>query len=421
MRILLCTGDGGGNVPPIVAIASELVRRGHSVQVLAGPYYPGGPRSDSMESAFTAAGCDVVSPAAEAWARDVGALPDINAIPEKLMMVRTIALWTPVSVPWATQTRQQIESFRPEVVITDLITPGAGIAAEAAGVPRVVLLTTVPVHRLLPGLPVPGAGALPGEDDPTQRDEFTRTSCEVALPSINAARECMGLDADDNPWAWEDRADRVIVLSSPAFDYPAEAYPPNLVYAGSVRPPEQHDRWEAPWAIEDERPLVVVSGTTTGLSGLWFAVFQAAANALIELDMRGLLTIGPLDPQIFPQNEALAYSRFVPHSAVLPKAAALVTQCGHGAVIAALRHGLPMVCAPVFADQPDIAARVEYHGAGVRLTTQSSASQFEEAIASVVNEPSYREAAGALAAQLANEDGVREAAAQIEAVAGRSA
>ena len=39
MRVLLCTGDGGGNVPPTVAIASELVRRGNTVRLVAGSYY----------------------------------------------------------------------------------------------------------------------------------------------------------------------------------------------------------------------------------------------------------------------------------------------------------------------------------------------------------------------------------------------
>jgi UDP:flavonoid glycosyltransferase YjiC (YdhE family) len=46
MRLLLCTGDGGGNIPPFASLAGELVGRGHTVRVLAGPYYPGGPESE---------------------------------------------------------------------------------------------------------------------------------------------------------------------------------------------------------------------------------------------------------------------------------------------------------------------------------------------------------------------------------------
>jgi len=188
------------------------------------------------------------------------------------------------------------------------------------------------------------------------------------------------------------------------------------VYAGSVRPTLPDDVWISPWEQSDVRPLVAVSGTTTGLSGLWFSVFQASANAVVELGMRAVVTIGPLDPQTLPQNEALMYGSFIPHSSLLPNAVAMVTQCGHGATIAALRHGLPMVCAPVFADQPDIAARVSHHGVGIALTTRSGATEFRDAIQAVVTQPRYREAARALRDKLADEDGVTIAADEIEAV-----
>jgi aromatic-L-amino-acid decarboxylase len=36
-RILVVTWDGGGNVPPMLGVASELLRRGHQVRVLGNP------------------------------------------------------------------------------------------------------------------------------------------------------------------------------------------------------------------------------------------------------------------------------------------------------------------------------------------------------------------------------------------------
>jgi UDP:flavonoid glycosyltransferase YjiC (YdhE family) len=162
--------------------------------------------------------------------------------------------------------------------------------------------------------------------------------------------------------------------------------------------------------------MVLVSGTTTGLSGSWFGAFQASGNAIVELGMRGLVTVGTLDPSVLPQNDSLAYRSFVPHSDVLPHASAIVTQCGHGSTIAALRHGVPLVCVPLFADQPDIAARVVHHGAGIRLSTRSSPAEYRDAIREIVNEPRYREAARAVGSKMANEDGISEAANEIEAV-----
>jgi MGT family glycosyltransferase len=325
---------------------------------------------------------------------------------------------TPLSVPWAVETTNQIEVFNPDVVLLDLVTPGAGIASEAAGVPYVEMQTSVPVHRLLPGLPVPGRGAPPGEDEPVRKEEFIRIANEVMLPQLNAARARFGLPPDTDPWAWEDRADRFLIPSSPAFDFPADSYPPNYVFTGTLRPVESGAEWDNPWNSSDDRPLIVASSTTTGMAGLWFAVFKATANAVVNLGMRGLLTHGPLfDPQPLPQAESLAYRRFVPHSAVLPTASAMVSQCGHGATIAALRYGVPMVCVPVFADQFDVAARVVHHGVGVRLTTLSSEEEFRNAIEEVVRNPSYREAAQQMAEKLGQEDGAKRAADEIEAVA----
>lgn len=415
MRVLICTGEAGGNVPPVVAIARELVKRGHAVRLLAGPWYPGAPRSEPMEAAFLGAGCEVISPKPETWMDGVGVMPDLNAIPDHFLLLKTVALWTPMSLPWANATRFEIEAFDPTVVLVDLVAPGAGMAAEVAGVSRVVVVTTVPVHRSLPGLPLPGRGAPPGDDPTALQDEFT-ASCKGIMEPMNAARERVGLSRDEAPWSWEDRADRVLVLSSPEFDF-AFQHPANMVYTGTVRSPQPGHGWDNPWDSRDERPLVVVSGTTTGLSGLWFAVFRAAANAIVDLGMRGIITTGTLDPASLPQHESLAYRNFVPHSEVLPSAAAMVTQCGHGATVAALRHGVPMVCAPVFFDQIDIAARVEYHGAGIGLTTMSSAEEFREAIEAVVTDTRYREAARGLAEKLKDDDGAVRAADEIEAVA----
>ena len=123
MRILLCTADGGGNVPVLVSVAAELVRRGHTVRVLAGPYFPGAPRSEPLEAKFTAAGCEVVTPEAAAWLDGAGPMPDITAIPEHLQMLRTMAIYATMCVPWAVETAKEIESFRPELVLADLIIP----------------------------------------------------------------------------------------------------------------------------------------------------------------------------------------------------------------------------------------------------------------------------------------------------------
>jgi Glycosyltransferase family 28 C-terminal domain len=61
-----------------------------------------------------------------------------------------------------------------------------------------------------------------------------------------------------------------------------------------------------------------------------------------------------------PANARLA--GFVPHGPVLGRACLAVSHAGHGIVMRALRHGVPMVLVPWGRDQPGVAARAEALG-----------------------------------------------------------
>ena len=83
----------------------------------------------------------------------------------------------------------------------------------------------------------------------------------------------------------------------------------------------------------------------------------------------------------------------------------------------ALSFGVPLVCVPLIADQPDNAARVVAHGAGVRVGSDASPEQIGQAIQRVVTEAHFREGARRLSRVLATEDGAQTAALEIETVA----
>ena len=84
-----------------------------------------------------------------------------------------------------------------------------------------------------------------------------------------------------------------------------------------------------------------------------------------------------------------------PHTAVFPHAAAVVTHAGHGTVIRALAHGLPLVCVPMGHDQNDTATREVARGAGLQLSTSAHVEQLRTAIERVLLEPGFRQRAAA--------------------------
>jgi UDP:flavonoid glycosyltransferase YjiC (YdhE family) len=102
---------------------------------------------------------------------------------------------------------------------------------------------------------------------------------------------------------------------------------------------------------------------------------------------------------------------------VLPEAAVVVTHAGLGTVHAALAHGLPLVCLPLGRDQPDNAARVEWHGAGLRLSPDSSPVVIRAAVERVLREPAFAASARRLSAAFSEDRPVERAPNALEAVA----
>jgi UDP:flavonoid glycosyltransferase YjiC (YdhE family) len=94
----------------------------------------------------------------------------------------------------------------------------------------------------------------------------------------------------------------------------------------------------------------------------------------------------------------------------------VVTQCGLNTVTKALLHGVPLVCIPLTADQPDNAARVVARGAGIRLSRDSSIREIRVSIERVLNDARFRESARRLGGALALENGVDNAAGELEAL-----
>jgi MGT family glycosyltransferase len=128
-----------------------------------------------------------------------------------------------------------------------------------------------------------------------------------------------------------------------------------------------------------------------------------------------LVTVGPaLDPAQFEAPSNVRLEAFVPHSAVLPHAKAMVTQCGLGTLMKALAHGVPLVCIPLVGDQPDNAARVVAQGAGIRLGRDSTPEHIRAAIERVLRQPGFGASARRMAGILAKENGAQTAAEEIE-------
>ena len=416
-RFLFVIGEGGGNVPPQLGLARKLVSRGHEVRVLTEP---------CVEEDVRAIGASYVSltnaPHRSDRSRESDFVRDFEATTPlgSLAAFRDRVIFGPARA-FAEDTLTEIEGWQPDVLVPDWLRTGAAVAGEASGVPTAVL-----VHgcNLLPepGKPPPGFGFLPATSVLGRlRDRvFERGFLYLfnkGLPALNDARRACNLGPIGHVLEHFERPARFLCLYSEAFELPAKRRPANVRFVGPVlEEPAWTEPWISPWPEDDQRPLVVISMSTTFMNQEH--AIQRCVDAVSAMPVRALVTVGPaLDPAVFRRAENVAVVSSAPHDQVFERAASVVTHAGMGTVSRALAHGLPLVCTPMGRDQNDVAARVQWHGAGVRVGRKVSAPDLREAIRRVLDDVSFRHAAERLRDEIEADLKGDRAVAEIEALA----
>ena len=289
----------------------------------------------------------------------------------------------------------------------DTLIPSALSGAEAAGCPSVLLMHG-PYMMPRPDAPPPGTGFMPARG----RLGHWRDRAAVALmmrvfrsavPALNQARAELGLAPVRDLADVLNAASRVLVCTSPSYDFAPEAVPGHVRYVGPQLDDDPGDPGGGTWDDPGGRPLVLVGLSSTVMSHEK-ELLQRAADALGHLPVRGLVTTGPaVDPAVIRAPGNVSVRRWVRHADVLPYCSAVLSHGGHGTVIKALAAGVPLVVAPLGRDQPDNAARVVHAGAGLRVSRKAKADDLRNALGRVLDEPRFRTAAQRMAATLAAE------------------
>jgi MGT family glycosyltransferase len=406
-----------GNAPPQLAVTRELVERGHEVRVLA--HAAARDRIERTGAEFLALRRAV--PEMDITRRDTDSLRDWEAHTRAGAGMRLLKNGLfPFVVNMSRECAAVLESWPADVVALDWMLTGAAIAAEGAGVPAVAL-----VHCPYP-LPLDGAPPLFSGLSPRDghlgaaRDRLlNRIAARLlanGLPLVNKARAEQGLAPLDDWSAQLLRVREICMLTAPELDFSSRgALPSNVRYVGPAF--EHHDReWRSPWPETNTDPLVVASFSTSYMDQQ--ALAQRVLDALAGLPVRALLTAGPaLETRGLRVPANAHVLDYIPHRAVFPHAALVITHCGWQTVNAALADGVPLVCVPDQRDQPDNAARVVACGAGVRVSKHASPAKLRRVIAAALANPQLKRGARAMSEALAREDGAVQVADALEAIA----
>jgi len=381
-RFLLTSWGTLGNLSPLLTAGRRLRRHGHHVRVMADP---------AMRGEVEAADFEFM-----AWRRaPVGAAADPTDIADLQDWLRR-AVFEPCPA-YAADVRDEIGRTPTDAVLSLDILIGAALGAEASDVPCALLSPHISL-RALPGMPPPASGL----GQPKTPEE--RLAVEAAgagwvamwnefLPNLNRVRTEFGLPTLADVMQVFDRADRLLLGTSQAFDFQADSLPANFRYVGPLLDvPAWSKSWQAPWSGPRDRRSVLITGST-GAQGQRDLV-QRIIDAVGTLEIDAVVTAGPnLDVAELRAPKNVHVLPGAPHDAIMKEVSLVISQGGHGTVARALINALPQLVLPMGRDQSDNGARVDARGAGLRLAPTASEADIAAAIMRLLTEPQYKAAA----------------------------
>jgi rhamnosyltransferase subunit B len=412
-RIVIATIGSLGDLHPCLALALELMRRGHQVTVATTPYYK--PKVEALGINFRAIRpdwdptnpdlirkCEDLKSGLEVLYRKI-LLPELKATYEDLLSAATNAdlmiageivyaaplVAEKLALRWVSAILSPLSffsSFDPSVTVN---APGlihlrkAGPIAYRTGLRLGRLATrhwSNPVRRLR------REQGLRSECDPVFRDKF---SPDLVLALFSR---------------W---------LAQPQPDWPPQTSQPGFVYFDHRSADASVSSRLSGFLSSEDAPIVFTQGSTAVHNPGHFYEVSAAAAKL--LGRRAIL----LGSKATPQSDSpdLLVLPYVAYSQVFPHAAINVHQGGSGTTGDALRSGRPMLIVPYGWDQPDNAARIVRLGVGLNVArSHYSVDTAVAALKSILESPRISARAAEVGYQVAAEDGLGAACDAIESM-----
>lgn len=230
------------------------------------------------------------------------------------------------------------------------------------------------------------------------------------LKQIQKRRKELGLSIPaDISDAWSTRLQ--ISQQPEIFEFPRADLPECFRFVGPLRQKQSDSDIPFPWERLDGRPLIYSSFGT--LQNRIASNFEKVAEACEGLGAQLVLSTGKGVSAEYlknlPGNPVVV--DFAPQMELLKRATLVVTHAGLNTVLDSLSAGVPMVAMPVTNEQPGIAARMAWLGAGESLGNHPlTAPKLRSLISKVLANPSYRAAAGKVRDSIQKSGGAPSAA-----------
>lgn len=424
LRIVLSNIGTLGDIHPLIAIALELKRRGHTpVMALAEVYRP---KIAPLGLEFHAL------------------RPDIDPTNTILVeMIYDVKKGTERGLreflfPALRQTYDDLLHAATHPVRADLLLLGelnyAGpLVAEVTGIPWAsYLLAPFSFFSAYDPPVLPPYPKLAKADKVVPRmghlvKRVARFVTRAWPEPVYALRRELGLPPGQNPiFDAKHSPQLVLALFSPALGVEQKDWPPNVRITGFCFYDADAGNAALPAHLEKflsagEPPVVFTLGSAAVLAAGPF--YELSAKAAMRLGSRAVLLIGG-DPRNRPAEtlpDSICVAEYAPYSALFPRASIVVHQGGVGTTAQCLRAGRPMVIMPYSHDQPDNARRMRRMKLSRTIErTSYKPARVARTLRAMLDDQSYAAQAARVAEELQREDGVRSACDALEELCRRS-
>ncbi|HEX6097717.1 MAG TPA: glycosyltransferase [Thermoanaerobaculia bacterium] len=410
MYIALVCPIALGHLNPMATLARELAGRGHRIGLV------GSPRAKPFADEWGFELLTIAVPEYESG-EFVNALDQLATLKGLAAMRLTARIFHRHTEVLLRDAPEAVRGAGAEAMIVDQVTLAGATIADALRLPFVVACDALAMNQE-PQIP-------PAVLDWRYRSGFlgrlrnrlgARMFAASMRPIVRTISEFRGRHGL-GPFGLEDinEAGLAQVAQQPAFfDYPRAALPPHFHYTGPWHEPTRVSESTAfPWEKLDGRPLVYASLGT--MQNRLQPVFRAILDACAELPVQVVLSLGNAEATWdgpVPANAIVV--GFAPQLSLLDRASLLITHAGLNTVLEGLSRGLPMLCMPLANDQPGVARRVEWLGAGEVLKPGGASKERIRALLEKLLTEDYRQAAQRCRRQLEGSRGAVRAADIVE-------
>jgi zeaxanthin glucosyltransferase len=403
---LLCPAETG-HLNTMLPLGQELKSRGHRVTFLG---------ILDARSKVLAAGLEFIAigeqdfpaGATEKLFKELGQLQGLAALRYTLNWIEKTA------IVFLKEGATVVKNAHIEALLVDQISAEGGIVADLLNIPFVTICSALLFNQEPTIPPFFTTWTYHPAWWTSLRHQTCYTVANLVGKSINKTRteyrRLWQLPSENSP-----DSQLAILTQQPAeFEYPRRNLPPHFHFTGPYHNQTSRETVDFPWQELTGQPLVYASMGT--LQNQLASVFQAIATACAGLDVQLVISLGGsnVDTLSALPGHPIVVS-YAPQLALLKRAAVVITHAGMNTALECLSAGVPMVAIPVTNDQPGVAARIAWTGAGEIVPLKKlTADRLKQSLGKVLREASYRQNAQRLQQSIAQAGGAQRAADIIE-------